>query len=211
MAVTVASCAYRHVADIDENAVADPKELASLTDVCIAVATTVLGTPHKNYGDLQRGSVANLLTAMQSAHRNIQKLLSEDEPGSVDALALARLQLETLYAICLMLQDPEYVNCYLREGWSKQYEQFLLVREEYKGLPRFDEYLRGLPAKLTVLRNLLGITVAQQMTLDRNQLGVPLPAGVAEQSIPHFPTPGRAIPKITSPERKRMLERLYPE
>ena len=211
MGTTVSACAYRHADDIDGNARADPNDLTGLANVCVAQATSSLETCSAGYGDLQRGSLSNLLTAMQSTHRNIIRLLAEDEPGSVDALAFARLQLETLYAVCLMLEGPEYVNCYLREGWSKQYMQFLLWREEYKGLPRFDEYLRGLPTTLGVLRNLLGITMEQQMTIERDELGVPLPAHVAAKCIPHFPTPHKAISKITSPDRKRMLERLYPE
>ena len=49
------------------------------------------------------------------------------------------------------------------------------------------------------------------MTIERDELGVQLPAHVAAKRIPHFPTPHKAISKITLPDRKRMLERLYPE
>ena len=61
------------------------------------------------------------------------------------------------------------------------------------------------------MRDFLGVTTAQQATLDHEQLGLPLPAGVAETPLASFPTPSKAIRKITIRERKQMLQRLYPE
>jgi hypothetical protein len=157
--------------------------------------------------------MSNLLTGMLATHRNIRKLLTEGsgDPGVVDALALARLQLETLYVICLMVEAPQNVDWYLRDGWRKQYTQFLMKREECKGLPRYDEYIRVAPTFLENLRDFLGITPEQQLTIDHHELGVSLPPGFVKQEIHPFPTPGKTFAKITVGDRKRMLERLYPE
>src|SRR5580698_9211869 len=109
MKATVANCAYRHTTDIAADATANGATLSDLADACLVrAATSVENDPSGQYGDLQRGSVANLLTGMKSTHRNMRRLLSEegDEPAAVDALSLARLQLETLYCICLMVQSP---------------------------------------------------------------------------------------------------------
>src|ERR1017187_1640980 len=110
-----------------------------------------------------------------------------------------------------MVESPDYVDCYLQDGWKKHYERFLLQREECKDLPRYAEYLRIIPARLTILRDLLKITEAQQLTIEKDQLGTPMPSGVTESPIPSFPTPGGLIKKITSPERAAMLRRLHPE
>jgi hypothetical protein len=57
---------------------------------------------------------------------------------------------------------------------------------------------------------LRGFATSEAPALVEEELGIPLPAGMAEHRIPSFPTPGNAIRKITSsPEKKRMLERLY--
>jgi len=55
------------------------------------------------------------------------------------------------------------------------------------------------------------ITDNEKLTIDNEQLGIPLPAGVTAEKIDPFPTPGRAINKIAQGDRRPMLERLYPE
>ena len=154
-----------------------------------------------------------MFTSMRSTHHNIRTMLNEGEnnPGSVDCLAFARMQLESLYATCLMLENPKYVDLYMRDGWGKRYVQFLLKREETTSLPRFREFNTTTPQKLVLMRDFLGVTSAQQATRDYEHLGSPLPVGVTETPLPSFPTPGKAMRKITIPERKQMLQRLYPE
>jgi len=49
------------------------------------------------------------------------------------------------------------------------------------------------------------------LTVEHEELGTPLPAGVTPEPIPSFPTPGRAIARIPPGDKRRMLERLYPE
>jgi hypothetical protein len=144
--VPVSACAYAHTSDIS-TAPADANKWTALATICISRATTLLQNDPGGYGDVQRHIMSSLLTGMLATHRNIRKLLTEgsDDPGTVDALALARLQLETLYGICLMLEAPQNIDGYLRDGWRKQYTQFLLKREECKGLPRYDEYIRLAP------------------------------------------------------------------
>jgi hypothetical protein len=56
-----------------------------------------------------------------------------------------------------------------------------------------------------------GITEIERLTVDNEQLGTPLPSGVSPQKIKAFPTPGKAVLNIAPGDRRRMLERLYPE
>jgi hypothetical protein len=139
------------------------------------------------------------------------KDLTPDDPESVDALSLLRLQFEGLFTVCLMLEDAKYVDVYLEDYWRKRYVQYLLVREECSGLTNHQEYLATAPAFITGLRNHFGITAEQQATVDLEELGTPLPAGMVAQSLAHFPTPGKVPDKITVPEKKRVLERLNVE
>jgi len=191
----------------------DAQNLTSLAYICITRAEDVLKNLAGSYSEFQLASISSVFTSMRSTHHNIRTMLSEgeDNPGSVDSLAFARMQLESLYAICLMLETPDYVDMYMRDGWGKRYVRFLLAREETKDLPRFQEFNTTTPQRLATMRDFLGVTAAQQATLDYEHLGSPLPAGLAETSLPSFPTPGKAMQKITTPERKQMLQRLYPE
>ena len=91
MKSTPANCAYRHTTDIAADARANGAVLSDLANACLIQATTALeNDPSGRYGDLQRGTVANLLTGMQSTHRNIRRLLSEegDEPAAVERIVI---------------------------------------------------------------------------------------------------------------------------
>jgi hypothetical protein len=211
---TVRKDAFVHSADIDPTLRIDGGKLASLANVCISRAVDALNRACPAYNEFRRFQMTEVLTSMKSTQSTIRKLVGEGFEGAeaVNALVLARLQLEGLYVFCLMLESPDWVDCYLRDGWKKMYVYFLLQREETKNLSRFDDYSQTeAPTNLENLRVLLRITDAQQQTIDRDELGVPLPAGVGEEKIDWFPTPGALIKAIGDPARKRMLERLYYE
>ena len=152
--------------------------------------------------------------AMGFTHTTIRNLLTQGPktPACVDALALARLQLEALYSVCLMVQDPSFVDIYVKSFWRCACVRFFLDREERKDLPRFAEYLnqRGLPL-IEELRRASGVTDEEKATVEAEKLGTSLPLGVTEAKIKQFPTPMKVIEKVTDAERKKMLMRLYPE
>jgi len=151
---------------------------------------------------------------MRFTHSAIRNLVAKgtDSPECVDSLALARQQLEALYSVCLMVQHPSYVDIYIKSFWRDAYVEFLLERQERQGLPRFSEYLNktALPL-MEELRIKSGITDDEKATVDLEELGIPLPAGMTEAKIKPFPTPGSVIDKVFDLERKQMLKRLYPE
>lgn len=210
--ITVSSVAYVHDDDVDIEERTDARVLDQKTDLCVVRATNALEKPITGYNDLHRGNISFILTSMQATHRAMKKVLGfgPDKPESIDAMVLARVCLEGLYTLCLMFEDPLYVDCYLRDGWRKAYVKFILQREETKKLPRFDEYSKNIaPTYLTQLRDLFGITEAQQRTIDHDELGTPLLPTVKADRIRPFPTPGRIIEKLPHGDRRRMLERLY--
>jgi hypothetical protein len=139
-------------------------------------------------------------------------LRNGETPESVDALAIARLQLETLYSFCFMLQDAGNVRVFLKHGWKKKYIRFLLQREEYKNLDRFREYFekQALPL-LERLQRTCGVTEDEKLTIEYQELGVTPPPGFQGAAIRQFPTPGVIIRNIRGQDTRGMLERLYPE
>jgi hypothetical protein len=155
-----------------------------------------------------------MFDAMRFTHTTIRNLVAKgtDSPECVDSLALARMQLEALYSVCLMVQDPSFVDIYIKSFWRDTYAQFLLERQERQGLPRFSEYLNqtALPL-MEQLRVASGVTDEERATVEAEELGIPLPAGANMVKIRSFPTPGSVIGQVTHPQRQQMLKRLYPE
>jgi hypothetical protein len=82
-------------------------------------------------GSSTRSSVAqsltDIFTSMKATHREIRVLvkLGDGEPESVNALVLARLQLEGLYTTCLLIEKPENVDRFTHEAWKRQYIRWL--------------------------------------------------------------------------------------
>lgn len=143
---------------------------------------------------------------------SIGKLLEggSESPQSVDALALARLQLEGLFAISLLTEGSAWVDTFLRDGWKKQFIRYLLVHYETQCLPRFgpNALIHEL-SRLVKFRDVCSVSLAQMHTVQHQQTGIPMPAGMAKEEIPAFPTPGGVIAKLPSGSKRRMLERLH--
>jgi hypothetical protein len=111
-----------------------------------------------------------------------------------------------------MFESSKWMDVYLNDGWKKQYERFLLQREETKNLPRYDEFSKNSgPRSLEMHRTLLGITDAQKATIEHVQLGTPMPEGLAQERIKRFPSPSGVIDELNEGAKRKMLERLYPE
>lgn len=213
-AITVASCAFVHTDDVDAEAHVDARPINEAMDICVARSRDALDEPTGNYTDFHRANIQNVFLSMQSTHRAIRKVLGwgDEDPMSIDALALARLPLEMLYTLCLMFEEPSWVDTYLRDGWKKQYEHFLLQREETKHLKRCDEFNKAIgPRNIAMHGKILGITKGQAVTVEHLQFGTPMPAGMAKEKIQRFPTPGSVINQLAQGPKRKMLERLYPE
>ncbi len=205
---------YKHpvTSDIDPTTTVDADELDRSVNSCVARATEALNSIASNYSDRDRGEISLVFRAMQSTHKSIRILLKEEsKPTSVDALPLARVQLESLYAICLMLEDPKWVRVYVKDGWKKLYKQALLQKEETKGLSRWVSSLNQRQPHIDNFTHICGVTEAERRTVEKEELGIPLPSGMVEEKIDTFPTPGKVIRKIKVPRRKQMLIRLYAE
>jgi hypothetical protein len=211
---TVRDCAHPITKDIDPEGHIDAPAIDTHVAKCVAAVSEALKSPSSSLTDFQRSHFALLFHAMKWTHASIRDLLRHEtkKPMSIDAMPLVRTQLESLYAICLIVEDPTYLSVYLKDSWKKLYKRFLLQREECRHLPRFTEYLnvRALP-NLNAMAALAGVSKDEITTIDCDELGQIPVAGFVPKRIPQFPTPKVVIRLIKEMNRNRMLMRLYPE
>jgi hypothetical protein len=139
-------------------------------------------------------------------------LQGEQNASAVDALPIARLQMEVLYSLCFMLQGGQNVRLFLKNGWKKKYIRFLLQREERAHLPRFSEYFsKTAQPWIDQLQAYSSVTDEEKRTIELEELGASPGPAFTPSTIGKFPTPMRVIDKCVNPNQKRMLARLYPE
>jgi len=211
--IRVIDVAWPNTQDIDPEVTIDAPVLDGHVKECAAAVTNALKTPPPGYSPLQSAHLSWMFDAMRFTHTTVRNLVAKgtNSPECVDSLALARMQLEALYSVCLMVQNPSFVDIYIKSFWRDAYVQYLLDRHERQGLPRFSEHLNQILALMEQLRLESGVTDEEKASVEAEELGVPLPAGVKLVKIKAFPTPGSVIDKVTHPERLQMLKRLYPE
>lgn len=200
--------------DIDPDGRIDVLVIDAVVNRCAAAATEALKSPPQGYSQLQAAHISWIFDALRFTHVTIRNLLTQGPktPACVDALALSRLQLETLYSVCLIVQGASFADDYVKGFWKDNYVRFLLHREEHKNLQRFDAYInRDGHAVLAQLQQGSGVTDEEKATVEFEELGTPLPPGMQPAKIKRFPQPMGVIQEIADPDRKRMLMRLYPE
>ena len=180
---------------------------------CVAAAAECLKSPVPNLTEIQRAHLHQILLATRHGHFAVRELLrpENEQPLSVNVMPLVRAQIETLYAICLIIEIPETLSNYEKDGWRKLFIRRILMREECRSLSRVTKGLAEVDEWLEKLRIISGVSDVEKQTIEAEELGVPLPTGTVRAPISEFPTPKRVINRVTDPTRKRMLMRLYPE
>jgi hypothetical protein len=200
--------------DIDPTAGWDVRTVDALIFGCNKAAQDALASAVPNgFSDFERDHLRLLLDGQRYGHLTIRRLLEGDQNASaVDALPIARLQLEVLYSLCFMLQSGKNVRLFLKNGWKKKYIRFLLEREECGQLPRFAEYL-GKTAKplMDQLQVLSSVTEDERRTVEQDEIGSSPGPAFTRTPIERFPLPMGVIEKCTIANQKQMLMRLYAE
>ena len=213
-ATTVASCGYVHTEDVNPDERINAAVLNDAMEAAVKRSVTALEMPTNGYSEFQRRNLQVVFQSMLSTHGLIRKVLAAgwQNPESIDALALARVPLEGLSTLCLMFESPSWIDVYLKDGWKKQYVRLLLECHETQKLERFYEFCKKTaPRNLDALRRFLGISNAQVATINKEELGSPMPSGLTEEVIERFPTPSGVINKLQAGDKRRLLERLYAE
>jgi len=110
-----------------------------------------------------------------------------------------------------VVEQPSYLDLYLKHSWKQIYVRHLLMTAECQNLATITAELDKQLVPLEELRKLAGVSDAERATIRSEHLGDPLPAGTRSSPIPQFPTPGVVLRHIREPDRKMMLSRLYLE
>jgi hypothetical protein len=123
----------------------------------------------------------------------------EENWAIADAMSLTREQIEKVYVVALLLEDPRrWTVSYLKDDWRRRYERFLLERDEHSGLKRYERfYEKAFSDEIESERTGLGITAIEQEYVEweyRKRPGESVPDEFKEarKSMGRFPTPGRA-------------------
>lgn len=128
MPLRVKDYAHVHQTDVDHGQRRDSKEFDKIANVCVMRATEALKVPTGQYTQMHCNQIGDIFRSMMATQRGIRRMLDFEgpiNPETVDALLLARVQLESLFSLCLMLEDPRYVTVYVQEHWRKQYVEYL--------------------------------------------------------------------------------------
>lgn len=215
MKLTVRDVAHPITLDVDLNQRIDVSEIDGVVFKCVVAAKDALeSSPPTGFSEYERDHLVFVIEGLRQSHLAIRKLLAGDQGGwAVDALTIARLQVELVYTLCFLLQGcPENLRLFLKNSWKKKYIRFLLQREEYKSLTRFDDfYLRQGLTTLNKLQAACFVTDAERSTIEVDELGTSALSVAAPARITQFPTPMGVIRHLQGAPQARLLKRLYPE
>lgn len=216
MKLTVQSIKHvlHHDADIDPTARVAVGTIDESIFGCNMAAQDALATSvPSGFTPFERDHLRLLIDGQRHGHLTIRQLLrGEQNASAVDALPIARLQLEVLYSLCFMLQGGQNVRSFLKNGWKRKYVRFLLQREEHGHLPRSAEYFtETAQPSIDQLQVLSSVTEDEKRTIEEEQLGSSPGPAFTPTRIRNFPLPMKVIEKCVDVNQKRMLMRLYPE
>lgn len=95
-----------------------------------------------------RSFLEDVLAQFLFTHSTLRILISqaykkENYPIIADTGSLVREQLEKIYLLVSVFQNPGYwVKQYRRNAYQKDYERYLLMKDEYGKISRYDSYLK---------------------------------------------------------------------
>jgi len=168
------------------------------------------------WNSTDRHILADIYRGFWVTHRAIATLLSKKEedsaisPISIEAMSLAREQVESLFTVCLLLDNPNHwFSIYKKDSWKRKYWKYLLEKHEYEKLPRFENYLnKEAPFYLNRLQQLYGISSDEKAAIEFKFYN---PNKQLPSSLQPFPTAGKAKKSIKNTSIKYCLERWYQE
>ena len=165
-----------------------------------------------------RHILADIFRVFLVTHRAIRMLLSTKEKEvatSIEAMSLAREQVESLFTICLLLDNPSYwFSVYKKDSWKRYYMKYMLEKYECGKLSRFEEYINKIaPSNLNRLQRHCGISKDEKEAIEFkfNNPYEKLPPHLKNKLPEDFPTAGRAKDLIKNTSIKDCLERWYHE
>ncbi|MBZ5536974.1 MAG: hypothetical protein LAO31_13560 [Acidobacteriia bacterium] len=181
--------------------------------------------------------LSDILFIFLISHTSIRAIVDRalrktEHPLIADAMSLTREQVEKLFVIALLLDNPnKWITQYLRNSWRSNYEDYLLAKDELQKNLMFQEYInkhwpegiekmRRLPNRRGRGSKLIVSSFAMRAVKYKfNNPDSPKPTWFKRSgsvrdyldSYFQFPTPGKAIRKIRNPNIQCFLRRWYKE
>ena len=185
----------------------------SLVAKCVARTTEALKSCSPCLTDFQRGQLSLIFHSLRHTHNAIRDLLRHEtrNPISANSMPLVRVQMEDLFAVSLIVEQPRWLDVYVKDGWKALYVEHLIAREEWSALPRVVDDLNKQEGWLELMRRISSVKNEEKATIELEELGAALPEGYRAIPIVQFPTPGKSLRLIGDAKRKLMLSRLYLE
>ncbi len=206
---------YRHTEDIDGSQIFDANELDEQMRL---VVHRVVGAYDQlpNHTETFNSLMDVVFRGYLSTHKSIRLLLREsksDPDYAADAMSLVREQVEKVFLITLLLDDPNrWVSVYLKDDWRRFYEyEVLLNEEERKDLSghQSDERTKI----VEILRKNANISPLEKEYIEfkYNNPRAHLPAHLQGAQVDPFPTPGQVKDLMVNKSAEEFLTRWHKE
>lgn len=177
--------------DIDLDAILDARVADAAVGRCVAAVTDCLKLSTPQLGEAERVHLHQIFLSMRHGYAAVRELLRPEgeQPKSVNVMSLVRAQVETLYAVCLIIEKPETLHAYLKDGWKKLFIRHIAMQTECRGLPRVARGLSETEVWLERMRISAGVTDIEKRTIEAHELGGNLPGGTRRLRLPNSRRP----------------------
>ena len=210
---------YKHTEDINPDDILDAKDVDDQV-IRVVEPLALAFERSSNLDNLFRHLVADQLRQFLSTHKSVRLLVSnrgENLAGLADAMSLAREQIEKVFVIILLLEDPQtWTSQYFKDDWRRHFERYLLDKAERSNLERHKEFLEEHAYdSIENERKEIGITEEERefVKFKHYNKGVSTPPHLksAAKTMEHFPTPAKVIDKIKERQLANALRRWHRE
>jgi hypothetical protein len=164
------------------------------------------------------GVMDEIFQTFLRTHKSIALLLkeAENDPGHLsDARSLVREQIEKIFVVALLLEDPpKWIRVYFQDDWRRlhKYEEMLLFKER-ENLPRFSASDAEATQRYEAWRQFIGVTDEEKELIEFrvHHSGEPAPTHLRGVNVPKFPTPGDVGKYISDAPTQEFLRRWHRE
>ena len=207
---------YQHTEDINETKESSVKSLDTKTKIVINRTANAI-EKLSIWNDTYCRILADIYRGFLISHKAIRLLLSKkrEHPAlGIEAMSIAREQVESFFTVCLLLDNPEYwFSVYRKDSWKRKYLKYLLEKHECEKLPSFKKSLNEIEPMFDKLQISYGISSDEKKAIEFKfyNPNKPLPPSLQTKIPEDFPTAGRAKDRIKDNSIKNCLERWYHE
>jgi hypothetical protein len=213
----IGSQEYQHEEDIDAARAIDAQALNRALSNSVLTTSNAFNS-RQDLPGLLRFIVQSILQDFITTHKSIIILLtdqSHDIRLGGDALALATEQVEKVFVLSLLLDNPgRWAIAYIKDDFQRFYEYHLRTANETNKLSRFNQFNIGIaPEYIEQMRQGAGITDLEMKAIEfrvQHPKDKP-PTNLRKARIEPFPVPGKIRTLVKDDLRTRLLARWYVE